>query len=322
LRVIPALATCACLLLARDDASRALALRHGKLEISAEMFLHLYRRWRPHLGTFHSFLVDNVSHRYWRYREPIRFGETASRTQERLASAVSDAYIRTDRVLGRVLKAVPRDTVIAVVSEHGMAPEPASNEVGRWQYVIRGRRLSDLIGLRTELVETPIARWVAYRPRAGRALPKDAFSRLRQVRVVETGLPLFNVYQHGSDEIIVKFSISNQVPQYQAGDLEALRIEFGGQRVQFGDIARRIGRQRSAMHDQRGILVLSGPGIRRGVMLPDCNITDFAPTLLAAVGLSCEGPFDGHVLDVFPPRRRALGRDSSTKQTPAIIRSI
>ncbi|MDH3217180.1 MAG: alkaline phosphatase family protein [Candidatus Krumholzibacteria bacterium] len=297
---IPALGACAGrLLLARDPASRALALRHGKLEVSAAMFLHLYKRWRPHLGTFHSFLVDNVSHRYWRYRDPARFGERVSPMQGRLASAVDDAYVRTDRVLGRLLRVAPRDAMIAVVSEHGMAPEPSSNEVGEWQYMIRGPRLSALIGLATELVDTPIARWISYRSPPGKSLPSDAVSRFRQVRVVETGLPLFNVYEHGSDEIIVKFSISKQVPRYLAGDLDALHVEYNGRRLPFCEIARRAGRQRSAMHDQRGILVLSGPDIRPGVKLPDCSLTDFAPTLLAAVGLPAPGPFDGRILDVF-----------------------
>jgi hypothetical protein len=109
-------------MLARDPVTRGLALRQGKLEVSAGMFLHLYRKWRPYLGTFHSFLVDTVSHRFWRYREPALFGEHAARVQARLASAVDDAYVHTDRVLGRILNEAPRDAVIAVVSEQEWPP--------------------------------------------------------------------------------------------------------------------------------------------------------------------------------------------------------
>ena len=122
--------------------------------------------------------------------------------------------------------------------------------------------------------------------------------------MVETGLPLFNVYEHRGDEIIVKFSLPKHLPRYRTGDLEALHVEADGRRAPFTAIARRAGPRRSAMHDERGMIVLSGPGIRRGVRLDDCSITDFAPTLLASVGLRPAAALDGRVLDVFAASRR------------------
>jgi len=304
LRVAPTLAACtARSLLGRSPEVRGLGLRHGKAEIMAELFLHLYRRWQPHLGSFHSSIVDNVSHRYWLFRDPAGFGLGPEPVHPRLASAVDDAYARTDRVLGRILKDVTRDTLVAVVSEHGMAPEYATNEAGEFQYLIRGARLAELVGLESTLREIPIARWIAYRPFGNGPVPPDALERFRSVKVVETGLSLFNVYLHGTDEIIVKFAIPKSVPRYHAGNLEGLRVTFGGRVVPFGAVAKRVGRRRSAMHDARGIVVFSGPGIRRGVQLPDSQITDFAPTILQAARLEPPVPMDGRVLDVFQSGR-------------------
>jgi hypothetical protein len=300
LRVLPALTACtARSLLSRSPEGRALGVRHGKAEIMVELFLHLYRTWQPHLGTFHSSIVDNVSHRYWRYREPAAFGLTPGAVNGRLARAVDEAYVRTDRALGKVLAATSPNTVIAVVSEHGMAPEYDTPEVGEWQYLIRGAPLAALVGLEGLVNISPIARWIAYRPIAGQLSADDAASRLRRVTVVETGLPLFNVHRYGPDEVIVKFCLRKDVPEYRAGHLDRLHVAYREHQRPFEAIARRVGPRRSAMHDDRGLVVFCGPGVRRGARLADSLITDFAPTLLAAVGLQAASPMDGHVLDVF-----------------------
>jgi hypothetical protein len=306
LEALPALATCASrMVLSADPEIRSLGLRHGKLEASAAMFRRLCRDWKPDLATFHSFLIDSVSHRYWRYREPATFDEPETPRQRVLATAIDDAYIRTDRVLGSLLKQTPPDTVVAVVSEHGMAPEPNSNEVGTWQYMIRGAHLLRLTGLAEDLVSMPIARWICCNPRPGRTLPRDAASRLREVHVVETGLPLFQVHEHAPAETIVKFSLNRDVQRYRDGDLDALHIGYRERTLPFGAIARRAGRQRSAMHDARGMFILAGPGIRSGFVLPDCSIADFAPTLLAAAGLHFSAPCYGRILAVFSEHTQA-----------------
>ena len=286
------------LLARRDPQLRSLLLRETKSQVSVEMFLHLYRRYRPHLATFHTFLVDYISHRYWRYHEPQAFGEPDSPQARRLAKAVERAYIFTDQMLGRIVQRLAPDTIVAVVSEHGMAPEPISAEVGDWQYLIRGNAVAQLVGLGEELDVCPIARWIAYRPKTGRGMPPQAAQKFAAIRVVETGLPLFSVWEHGLNEVIVKFSINRDDAIYAKGQLDQLHVEFEGKQINFTDIARRGSRQRSAMHEQRGVLVIAGPGIRRGAKLPESSIIDFAPTLLRAVGLSADGPFDGHALDL------------------------
>jgi predicted AlkP superfamily phosphohydrolase/phosphomutase len=89
------------------------------------------------------------------------------------------------------------------------------------------------------------------------------------------------------------------VPRYSIGDLEHLTIGYEGQRLPFSAIARRLGRARSAMHDGEGVLLLKGPGIRRGIKLPDAQLVDIAPTLLHAAGVAVPDGLDGAMLDVF-----------------------
>lgn len=296
---------------ARDAEQRALLLRHAKIELSADVFAHLCDRFRPGFRSFHTFLVDFVCHRYWRYFEPEHFGDDDPAAIARFRGAVADAYAHTDRILGRLLARLPAHAVVAVVSEHGMAAEPESAEVGAWRYVIRGSRLTELIGLGEQIVASPVARWVALRPREGQPLPSDTAERVRRIGVAETGLPLFQVHQHGADEVVVKFNLDPKVVRYRAGNLEALGVRYGARSVPFSHLARRLGRTRSAMHDARGVLVLWGNGIRRGEQLPDVRLVDVAPTLLTAAGVAVPAGLDGRVLDVFGrggPARVPAGR--------------
>jgi Type I phosphodiesterase / nucleotide pyrophosphatase len=283
---------------AGDGEQRALLLRHAKIELSADVFAHLCGRYRPGFMSFHTFLVDFVCHRYWRYYEPQHFPAADPGATARFRDAVGEAYVRADRILGRLLATLPPHGIVAVVSEHGMAAEPESAELGAWRYVIRGSRLIELIGLEREIAARPVARWVALRPRDGHRLPPDTAHRVRRI-VVDTGLPLFQVYENGQDEVVVKFDLDAQVARYCAGDLETLGVRYGDRSVLFTHLSRRLGKPRSAMHDERGILILKGEGIRQGVRLPDVRLVDIAPTLLTAAGVPAPADLDGAVLDVF-----------------------
>lgn len=286
-------------LMAGGAEQRSLLLRNAKLELSTDMFLHLRRRYQPDFSSFHSFLVDLVSHRYWRYLEPDRFPDTDKSAALRFRDAVPNAYERIDKAIGKLVGAVTPDTIVAVVSEHGMAAEPESAEVGDWRYVIDGVRLSRFVGLDDRIIPHPVARWIAYRPRPEAHLPTGTADRLRNVTVRETGLPLFQVYEHGADEVIVKLHIDREIPRYRMGNLETLSVTCNGNTVCFMEFMRRLGRPRSAMHDGEGILLLTGPGVKSGAELERARVTDILPTLLHAAKMPVPKAIDGKVLDVF-----------------------
>jgi hypothetical protein len=284
--------------LSPDLERRALTMRRAKLVFGADVFLALYRSQRPALGAFVTFYVDFASHRYWR---PAEAGERAHPDP---SEAVTSAYVDCDRVLRRLLRAVPKDAVLAVVSEHGMEPEPASAEVGDWRYVLRPRRVNELAGLDGALQICPIARWLAIRTSDGSPVPADTAARLRAVTVVETGLPLFQVVEHGDDEVVVKLALDRTVPRYRDGRLEELRVASGAGIVRFGELASRFGRPRSAMHAREGVLVLTGGTVAPGEAPLEAELVDFAPTILTAAGITPPDGLDGRVLPVFARHRQ------------------
>ena len=285
------------LLVTRNQGYRSLLLRKGKFFLNCGLFLNLYRRFRPKLALFATFYVDLAEHRFWRYHQPELFPDDVQQPQ--LRSAIEDSYRHVDLMLHHMLRELPADCIIAVVSEHGMAVEPVSPEVGAHAYMIRGTEILRRAQLSPSLRAIPVARWIAFRNHEGEPIGDADVQKLRSIRVIETGLPLFNVEQNGDAEVVIKFHLSNCVPIYQQGELEQLTIECPSGVVTFLDLARRSSPTRSAMHDGRAVLILNGPGLRRGEWLEGASILDVTPTLLAVAGIEVDFPIDGKVLDVF-----------------------
>ena len=274
-----------------DFEQRRLFLRRLKLLIGSDIFISLMRSYKPDLAAFVTFYVDIVSHRYWVYNQPG--------SHQRFQTAVEDSYETFDKVVGDLVAAQGEGGYIAVVSEHGMSAEPVSSEVGDFYYHIKAKALWDALGLKSDIEIRHIARWISFCP----ALPQDIpliAKNIREIVVVETGLPLFQVYEH-NNEIVVKFDIERGVPLYASGNLAALTVRIGASTVPFTHFARQSGPPRSAMHERDGIFVLAGPRVRKGHWLAQASILDVAPTLLKAVGLEWGLGFDGKALDVFSP---------------------
>jgi hypothetical protein len=68
----------------------------------------------------------------------------------------------------------------------------------------------------------------------------------------------------------------------------------------FEDLVYGTGMVKSGCHDPKGILLLYGPGVRRGGHISECSNLDIAPTLLTLLGLPVPEVMAGRVLaDAF-----------------------
>jgi arylsulfatase A-like enzyme len=301
------------------DELRPLLLRHARLEISTDIILKLRRKHSPEFCAFVTFLVDYASHRFWMFQEPDRFADAPKQIPPRLKGAVADAYRAVDRALARILKTLDSNTIVAVLSEHGMAAEEVSTEIGQWHYVLRPGKLKEFVDVDPAMPAAPVARWIAFRPPAEQI--DQIADRFREVRIDGTDLPLFQIDVHRG-EVIVKLALwrkdldriakprSGQgappsalggvaVPNVHAHEsLESLQVRFRDRALPFTSIAQRFGRRRSAMHAEDGVLIVAGPGIKHGA-LDRARLIDVAPTLLHAAGIDGSHGLDGAVLDVF-----------------------
>jgi hypothetical protein len=276
------------------DELRHLLLRHARLDISVDFFVKLYHKHSPEFAAFVTFLVDYAEHRFWMFQEPDKFSDAPIRIAPRLASSIEDSYIAVDRALGRILAQIDSQTIVAVLSEHGMAIEPISAEIGLWHWVLRPRKIQTFVGIDEAIPAVPVARWVAFRPPPDQQ--RTFADRLRSVRIAHTDLPLFQIDEH-RDEVIVKLAIwRKDLPTLK--ELESLQVQYNDRTIPFTQIAQRLGRRRSAMHAEIGVLILAGPGVRHDD-IGAARLIDIAPTLLKAAGLSTSTGLDGRVLRVF-----------------------
>ncbi|WP_019602662.1 hypothetical protein [Teredinibacter turnerae] len=119
-----------------------------------------------------------------------------------------------------------------------MAAEPDSTEHGDWHYVINAARLKQFAGLDEHIHAHPIARWVAYRRDDGAPIAPAEVEKLQSLVVVETGEPLFQVFNQ-QHEIIVKFNLATDVAFYRQANLENLHIAKADKQISFSEFIQR-----------------------------------------------------------------------------------
>jgi predicted AlkP superfamily phosphohydrolase/phosphomutase len=278
---------------------RNIILRDTKTMFDLDLFLRLYYRFKPSFTTFHTFLVDFVSHRYWRYYDTSSFPEEDKVTRQKFALVLEDAYKRVDYILGKMLNILPENSLIAVVSEHGMEAEINTPEVGFWHYLIKGTKLIELVEMEDQLISCPIARWIAFLPKNGPFIASDIAKVFSSIKVVETGLPLFQVYEHGSQEVIIKFQLDLESYSIYP-NLESLNIQYKDKVFPFSTIARKGNRVRSGMHSREGIVGFIAKGMDKPQnVLLEMNLIDFAPTLLKACDLPIPSEMTGTAFPLY-----------------------
>jgi predicted AlkP superfamily phosphohydrolase/phosphomutase len=71
----------------------------------------------------------------------------------------------------------------------------------------------------------------------------------------------------------------------------------------------------SGFHTMDGMVVISGPGVRRGVEIQGAGIIDMAPTILALLGLPIPNDMDGQVLEEAMERDLGVAYESAQSAT-------
>jgi hypothetical protein len=100
-----------------DESTRRVALRLASEPGLPDLFA-------VYLGT-----PDVVSHRFWRFHEPEAFEHPPdAEAVERFGHVIEDAYASSDAALGDLVAALPAETTIVVLSDHGMHAHNTSSQ--------------------------------------------------------------------------------------------------------------------------------------------------------------------------------------------------
>ncbi|MDQ4074974.1 MAG: alkaline phosphatase family protein [Chloroflexota bacterium] len=255
--------------------------------IYGDVFAHLLRRYRPDFAAILLYHTDDLSHRYWKYREAERFDDVTPSEINKYGRVIDDAYIAADEAVGKIVGVLPEDSLIIVLSDHGQeAGPPVATPYRMTRSVLR------LLGFQDRVWLTYVGYSAFIRARivgeASQALTelKDA---LEKVRLQPNQRPVFDVSVENGPQLVVDVNVDTQVA------LDSMVSLPGAECVPLEVTVFTDGRL-SGTHSEQGILIVKGPGVRKGQNIEKASILDIAPTVLALRGIPVSREMDGRVL--------------------------
>lgn len=252
--------------------------------------------------------TDRLQHYFWKFMDPahpMHSPETAAEW----GSVIKEFWKTVDGYIGRLVSLTDERTTVVILSDHGFGP------------VYRELRIQNLLRHPVDPAEEPI-RWTysldvdassLYFSRKGRepggvlddaayaAAREEVARRLLAFVDPETGV-------HPVERVIKAEEEYQGLYLTKAPDLIAIPakdywITRGDESRDYSDPP--VGLPTftfSAWHRLNGMLIVTGPGVRRGVEISGAHLTDIVPTVLYAAGTGIPKDLDGKVLDdLFTP---------------------
>ena len=262
--------------------------------VNFDFFSRLYRRHRPDFASFHSNHVAHYMHTYWKAMQPELFPQTATDEEVRhYGGAIRHGYKTADALVGDMLRLLDRDTVLVIASSMGQQPYVSQLKRGKQIAQLRSLdRLLDILDVqgRARALSTMSDQFNIY-PDTAETL-SDVSRALSAAYIDTPERPMFNL-QTLDNSLTVTLRHYDEVS-------EDSRCHFphrvADNTFRFEDLVYSTGLVKSGFHHPQGVLLMYGPGIRRGGHIDACDNLDLAPTLLTLLGLAVPPEMKGRVL--------------------------
>jgi arylsulfatase A-like enzyme len=263
--------------------------------VNADFFSRLYLKHRPQFASFHTNHVAHYMHTYWKAMRPEIFPQPTSPEEVRdYAGAIEHGYDTADELLARMLRMIDDDTVLVVASSMGqkpfISPLKRGKSIGQVRSLDRLVEILDATG-HVRALSTMSDQFNLYPDTP--AMKDVLVQRLRAAYVDAPGQPMFDV-DTVEDSITVNLTHSDELNEnsrcvfpHREGAEGTFRYE---------DLVYGTGMVKSGCHDPRGMMIIHGPGVRRGAHIAECDTLDIAPTLLTLLGLPVPAEMAGRVL--------------------------
>ncbi|HEX7880639.1 MAG TPA: alkaline phosphatase family protein [Candidatus Eisenbacteria bacterium] len=246
--------------------------------------------------------TDRVQHFFWGMMDEKHPYWTPERGAE-FGSAIHEFWLAMDKRLGEMLAALPEDSIVLVISDHGFAPIYREMNMYNW---FTGTQLDEYV--KEHRVPDVFITNGIFNYRLGTTWPMspayDEFRNLFEAEALgvvdpKTGLkPVERVARR--EQIFGGWQIG------KAPDL--VMVEAPNYYIGAGDPSKPLepvtdlhSTSYSAYHRPNGIFVISGPNIGKG-NLAGASLLDVAPTLLHLMHQPVPSEMDGRVLTaIFDP---------------------
>ncbi len=97
--------------------------------------------------------TDRVHHAFWGYMDKQHHKYTPGNKYEKI---IEEYYKLVDEKIGELLKSVPKDTVISIVSDHGAKRMKGAFVINQWMIKEGYMKLQKSVGQGTELKDAPV----------------------------------------------------------------------------------------------------------------------------------------------------------------------
>jgi len=286
------------------DIDRVWKRRQISAAIQGDMFSELLRSRRPELGVVLFNQIDKVSHLYWKYREPNAFPDVTPEEAQRLGSTVELLYAEADRCVGKILRALPDEANVVIVSDHGFRPA-VRKVMGRFCR-IRAEALIQALDAHEIILGTNLDRKVYLEIVSGTEVEREETVRRLESVLTDAHIDgedsgVFTVAREGN-VLELEIAPRNEVPEV-ASIILADR-EYGFDSL----IAARLEARFSGEHALDGVYLHAGPMAAFAAKTDSLNVLDVAPTVAAILGLPMSTLWTGRpAFDETAPVRLEYG---------------
>lgn len=265
--------------------------------VNFAFFSRLHRKHRPDFATFHTNHVAHYQHTYWKAMQPDRFQplETSAEEQKVYGGAIEHGYRTADLLLKKLLALLDDNTVLIVASSMGQKPFISSLEGGKQIAQLRSHaKLLEILGVEREarFVPTMSDEFNIY-CNSGEVQTRIVQS-LRAAYIDVPNQPVFHieVLEEAIRVNLYMYDFKTVVPES--------RLHFplapGAPAFSYDELIYSTGHVKSGCHDPKGILMVYGAGVPKGIQLSQYTTLDFAPTILTLMDLPVPPEMKGRVM--------------------------
>ena len=262
--------------------------------VNFDFFSRLYRRYQPEFASFHTNHVAHYMHTYWKAMQPDLFPqETTDEEISNYCGTIEHGYRTADELLSRMMNLMDSNTVMVVASSMGQKPFVTSLKKGKRVGQVRSlERLVHILGAegRVRALPTMSDQFNLYADT--QATRELVLSNLKSVYIDAPERPMFNIDT-------IENSLTVTLRHYDETSEESRCVfpyRVKDNSFRFEDLVYGTGMVKSGCHDPKGMMMLYGAGIRRGLRIGECTNLDIAPTLLTLLGLPVPNEMTGRVL--------------------------
>ncbi|MFQ6081909.1 MAG: alkaline phosphatase family protein [Candidatus Aminicenantia bacterium] len=245
--------------------------------------LYFNKKFNPDFFLLYIRGPDVTSHFFWKYFDPIGF-PIPEEEIKKFGNLIPQNYIYQDFIIGKYLSQAGPNTLVIVVSDHGMK---RGNYLPRVIFSQVEKLWKDT-GLDNSVLNTQSRVNFLQLTIKESANRNKIISLLSQIKIGNKKSQLFKISLKKNNNIYLGINNPMEVEFNSSIFLNEKTI---GQLSDYAQI-----KERSADHSLYGVLIMKGKEIKKGYQLKECSVLDIVPTLLYLLSLPVGKDMDGQVL--------------------------